>query len=102
MTSSDTIRVEHWDQHKHKVFSEKVSSHVSFVEQKFDDSCHREAGRCLYGMHSGRYKDDGLVCSEPDYFLVAEGKSFGDLKAIFTLMGRDDNEVEYSPLIGFI
>ena len=79
-----------------------MSSHVSFVEQKFDHSCDSEAGRCLYGMHSGRNKDDGFVGSEPDYFLVAKGKSFGDFKAIFPLMRRDDYKIQDSSLIGFI
>ena len=53
-------------------------------------------------MHSGRHKNDRFVGPEPDYFLVAKGKSLGDLKAIFALVRGDYNKIQYSSLISFI
>ena len=79
-----------------------MSPHIIFVEEKFDDSGHCEAGRCLNGMHPGGHKDDWFVGSESDYFLITKGESFSDFKSIFALMRGDNNKIQYSSLIGFI
>lgn len=53
MTPRYSVRVEHGDEYKDEVFSEEVSPHVVFAEQKLDDSLHSVAGGCFDGMNSG-------------------------------------------------
>ena len=53
-------------------------------------------------MNPGWDKDDRLVGSKFNNFLITERESFSDLEALFSLMGRDDNKIENSSFESFI
>ena len=102
MSPWNSIRVKHRNQNKNKILSQKMSSHISFVQKKFNYSSHGITWRSLYGMYSGWNKYYGFISSKFNNFLVAKGKTFSCFKPFFPLMWRYNNKIKNSSLICFI
>jgi len=76
--------------------------HIFFIEEKFQNSSHGVARRCLNGMHSCRNEDDGLVVPKLDDFLIAERCPLGNFKSFLSLMRRYDNKIYDPSFIAFV
>jgi len=100
MSSWNSIRVEHRDQNKYKIFPKEISSGIFFVKQELHNSFECIAGRCLNRMYSCGYKYNRFVASISNNFLICQS-SFNNFIALPSFMRRYHQHINNPSLIRF-